>query len=374
MPWNDKPGGGSGGPWGGGGNGQGPWGGRGPSGGGRPPDLERFAAEAQDRLRRLFSGGSGGGRIVAIGLLVVLFLWIVSGFYIVRPYEQGVVLRFGAYVETTQPGLHYHWPTPFETVLTPSVTFVNRTDIGFDQDAGRLGVRDKPEESLMLTGDENIVDVNLQVQWVVKDARANLFNIRDPEQTVKSAAESAIREVVGRTPIAQALAEGRHQVETDTEQLLQTVLDSYAAGIHVEQVQLQRSDPPEQVLESFRDVQRARTDEESYRNEAEAYRNDVVPKARGEAQQVIQDAEAYKAQVVARAKGDADRFVSVLTAYRAAKDVTAERLYIEAMEQVLRNSNKVVIDRQAAGVVPYLPLSPPGNPPNSTVVTGQAPR
>jgi membrane protease subunit HflK len=371
MPWSDKPGG-SGGPWGGG-NGSGPWG-RGPSGGGRPPSLDQVLADLQARLRNLFGGGAGGFRIAGIALLALLFFWVISGFYRVLPDEQGVVLRFGAYVETTPPGLHYHWPTPFERVLTPSVTFVNRTDIGFDQDSGRGAPRDKPEEALMLTGDENIVDINLQVQWLVKDAREYLFNIRNPEQTVKSASESAIREVIGRTPIANALAEGRHKVELDTQELLQTVLDSYGAGIQVTQVQLQKSDPPEQVLEAFRDVQRARTDQESYRNEAEAYRNDVVPRARGEAQQIVQDAEAYKNQIVAKARGDADRFTSVLTAYRASKEITAQRLYLETMEQVLRNANKIVIDKSAAGVVPYLPLPPPGSSPPGTVVTGVNPK
>ncbi|HLY53995.1 MAG TPA: FtsH protease activity modulator HflK, partial [Stellaceae bacterium] len=309
MPWSDKPGG-SGGPWGGGGNGQGPWGGRGPSGGGRPPNIEDLTASARDWLRRLFSGGSGGGKIIIGILAVIVLLWAASGFYRVLPDEQGVVLRFGGYSETTQPGLHYHLPTPIEEVLTPSVTTVRFTNVGFDQETGRA--RDLPEESLMLTGDENIIDINLQVQWLVKDARAYLFNIRDPERTVKSASESAIREVIGHTAIAAAMAEGRHQVETDTQSLLQTVLDSYGAGVQITQVQLQKADPPEQVLEAFRDVQRARTDKESLTNEAEAYSNDVVPKARGEAQQIIQDAQAYKAQVVAKAHGDADRFTSVL--------------------------------------------------------------
>ncbi len=177
---------------------------------------------------------------------------------------------------------------------------------------------------------------------------------------MKSAAESAIRDIVGRTPIAAVLAEGRHQVEIDTEQLLQTTLDSYGAGIQITQVQLQKVDPPVQVIEAFRDVQRARTDQERVRNVAEAYHNDLVPRARGEAAQIEQDAEAYKQQVVAKAQGDADRFISVLTAYRASKDVTAERLYLETMEQVLKRANKVLIDRSAAGVVPYLPLPPPG--------------
>jgi membrane protease subunit HflK len=374
MPWSDKSGGGSGGgPWGGG-NGQGPWGGRGP-GGGTPPNLEHLAAEAQARLRHLFSGGGSGGRIVLIAVAVaVLALWGASGFYRVLPDEQGVVQRFGAYAETTQPGLHYHLPLPIETVQMPKVTFVNKTEIGVGPQGSRGSASENLQEALMLTGDENIVDINLSVFWVIKDARDFLFNIRNPEQAVKAASEAAIREVVGRTAIASVLAEGRHLVETDTQTLTQSILDSYGAGIEVTQVQLQKVDPPMQVIDSFRDVQRARTDKESLSNQAEAYHNDIVPKARGEASQIVQDAEAYKQQVVAKAQGDTERFISVLNAYRAAKDVTAQRLYIETMEQVLRNANKILIDKSAAGVVPYLPLPAVGSGQTGTVVTGQVPR
>jgi membrane protease subunit HflK len=357
MPWNEK-GGGGGGPWGGNG-GPGPWGGGGPSSGGnrggRPPNIEDLLKRGQDGFRNMFGGGSG--RIAGVAALVVIGLWLASGIYFVSPDEQGVVLRFGAFQETTQPGLHYHLPLPVETVYRPKVTRVNRTEVGVaNEGSGRNATRQElPEEALMLTGDENIVDINLSVFWVIKDARAYLFNIRNPEASVKSAAEAAIREVVGRTPIASVLAEGRGQVETDTQLLLQKILDSYGAGITITQVQLQKVDPPDPVIEAFRDVQRARTDMESARNEAEAYHNDIVPRARGEAEQIEQNAGAYKQEVTARAQGDAQRFLSVLNAYRAAKDVTAERLYLETMEQVLKNANKVLIDK-SAGVLPYLPL------------------
>jgi membrane protease subunit HflK len=375
MPWNEK--GGGGGPWGGNG-GPGPWGGGPSSGGnrgGQPPNIEDLLKRGQDNFRNLMSGG--GGRIAAIAVLAIVGLWLASGIYLVSPDEQGVVLRFGAYQETTQPGLHYHWPTPVESVYRPKVTRVNRTEVGVaNEGSGRGSVRQElPEEALMLTGDENIVDINLSVFWIIKDARAYLFNIRNPEASVKSAAEASIREVVGRTLIASVLAEGRGQVEADTQILLQKILDSYGAGITVTQVQLQKVDPPDPVIEAFRDVQRARTDMESARNEAEAYHNKIVPEARGEAEQIEQNAGAYKQELIARAQGDAQRFLSVLNAYRAAKDVTAERLYLETMEQVLKNANKVLIDK-SAGVMPYLPLpglSPARPQPAAPTPTAPAP-
>jgi membrane protease subunit HflK len=368
MPWKDQ-GGGGGGPWGGG-NGQGPWG-RGPGGGSRgpqPPNVEELIRRTQERLKRLLPGG-GGGRIALAIAVAVLLLWAATGIYRVGPDELGVIQRFGAYRETTVPGLHYHLPAPIETVQTPKVTLVNRTEIGI---AGENSVRgstrqELPEEALMLTGDENIVDINLTVLWVIKNAQDYLFKIRNPEQAVKSAGEAAIREIVGRTPIASVLAEGRGKVETDTQALLQTILDSYDAGVQVTQVQLQKVDPPRDVIESFRDVQSAQTDRDRAKNEAEAYHNNVVPRARGEAEKIEQAAGAYKQQVVAGAEGDAQRFISVLNAYRAAKDVTAERLYLEAMEQILKKATKVLIDKSVSGVVPYLPLpglAPPRLPPS----------
>jgi membrane protease subunit HflK len=262
-----------------------------------------------------------------------------------------------------EPGLNYHLPNPIEKVLTPSVTRVNRTEIGYRNAEGTAVrgavTRQVPEEALMLTGDENIVDINFAVFWVIKDAKAYLFNIRGPDATVKSAAESAMREVIGETPIAQALAEGRGKIETDTHTLLQAILDLYRAGIGVTQLQLLKVDPPGPVIDAFRDVQRALADRERLRNEAEAYRNDIIPRARGDAVRITQEAEAYRQEIIARAQGDADRFVSVYRAFKAAQDVTIERLYLETMEEVLRNSNKVIIDKSAqggTGVLPYLPL------------------
>jgi membrane protease subunit HflK len=333
----------------------------------------------QDRFRRTMPGGFGTGTGIAVIIIVLAVLWLASGFYRVLPDEVGVVLRFGAYNRKTDPGLNYHLPTPIETVLLPSVTHINRIEIGYrSNELHGGGNRQIPEEGLMLTGDENIVDINFTVFWLVKDAQAYLFNIRGSEGTVKSAAESAMREVVGETPIAQALAEGRGKIETDTQHLLQQILDSYHAGIEITQVQLAKVDPPTPVIDAFRDVQRALADRERLRNEAEAYRNDILPKARGAAVQVRQDAEAYKAEIVARATGDADRFIAVYRAYKVAKDVTVERLYLETMEEILKNSSKVIIDKPAegqSGVLPYLPL--PNllhtTPPAAPAASGNAP-
>jgi membrane protease subunit HflK len=367
-PWGSGPRGGRGGGEGGGGGGGGPWGGgRGGNGSGPPrgpgpfpPNFEDLLRRGQDRFRRLLPGGYGAGAGIAVVVLVIIAIWLASGFYRVLPDEVGVVLRLGAYDRMTQPGLNYHLPVPIETALTPSVTRVNRVEVGYRTGEATIrGERQVPEEALMLTGDENIVDINFAVFWVIKDARAYLFNIRDPDATVKSAAESAMREIVGQTPIAQALAEGRGRIEADTQKLLQRILDSYGAGIEITQVQLLKVDPPAEVIDAFRDVQRALADRERLRNEAESYRNEILPKARGQAVQIRQDADAYHAEIVARSQGDADRFIAVYKAYKAAEDVTAERLYIETIEEILKNSNKVILDRALEGqngILPYLPL------------------
>jgi membrane protease subunit HflK len=272
------------------------------------------------------------------------------------------VLRFGAYDRKAEPGLNYHLPTPIEEAFTPKVTRVNRTEIGFraNTETGGRGQRtgEIPEEALMLTGDENIVDINFTVFWVIKNAEDYLFNIRKPEETVKVAAESAMREVIGHTEIASAFAEGRGKIETDTHSLLQQILDAYQSGIEVTQVQLQKVDPPAPVIDAFRDVQSAKIDLQRLVNEAQAYRNDVVPRAHGDASRIVQEAEAYRQQVVRQAEGEASRFLSVYQSYKAAEDVTARRLYIETMESILKGTNKVILDKAASGsgVLPYLPL------------------
>ena len=367
MPWQNQ---GGGGPWGGGGGGGGPWGSGGNSGGpkspwgrgpgGMQPDLEDILRKGQDRMRRIFPGGVGGARGVGFAVLIGLLLWFASGFYRVAPDEQGVVLRFGQWVRTASPGLNYHLPRPIESVLTPNVTRENRIEIGFRSADGTRGgaKRDVLDESLMLTGDENIVDIDFVVFWRVKDAGQFLFNNRQPEATVKAAAEAALREAVGQKPIQTVLTEGRAQIETQTVELLQRLLDEYKAGIEIRQVQMLEVDPPSQVVDAFNEVQRARADKERLRNEADAYRNDVVPRARGEAEKLIQEARASREEVVARATGDANRFMAIYEAYKVNKDVTTQRIYLETLEEILKGAQKVVIDKSStgSGVLPYLPL------------------
>jgi len=277
----------------------------------------------------------------------------------VLPDEQGVVLRFGKFVSTTQPGLNYHIPYPVETVLTPKVTKVNRIDVGFRSasDSGRTsGIDDVSEESLMLTGDENIVNIDFSVFWVIKDAGQFLFKIQSPVETVKAAAETAMREVVAKSKLQSILTEGRSKIEIETQDIAQSLLDEYESGIQITQVQTQKADPPDEVIDAFRDVQAARADMERAKNEAEAYQNDVIPRARGEAAKILQEAEAYKKQVVAEAEGEASRFLAIYNEYAKAKQVTQERMYLETMEKVLADIDKVIIDKKAGGVVPYLPL------------------
>ena len=342
-----------------------PGGGGGPSGNGsgtrrEPPSLDDLIKKFQKNINKFSGGKSGGSKPIILGLIVILGLYIASGLYRVLPDEQGVVLRFGKYVHTTQPGLHYHLPLPFERALTPKVTKVNRVDVGFRpaSDSGRTsGVGNVPEESLMLTGDENIVDINYSVFWVIKDAKKFLFNIQSPVETVKAISETAMREVIAKNEIQTILTEGRSNVEIEVQEIIQEILDEYGSGIQITQVQTQQADPPAQVIDAFRDVQAARADRERSKNEAEAYANDVIPRARGEAEQVLQQAEAYKKEVVAKAEGEASRFLAIYNEYKNAKQVTQERMYLETMEKVLADIDKVIIDKNSgAGVVPYLPL------------------
>ena len=346
---------------------QSPWGS--PPGGGNggfrrgttPPDIDEIVKKIQNTINKFTGGGKGGSKPILFGLIILAILWALSGLYRVLPDEQGVVLRFGKFVNTTQPGLNYHFPFPIETALTPKVTKVNRIDIGFrsERDSGFTsgGVADVPEESLMLTGDENIVNIDFSVFWVIKDAGKFLFKIQDPQGTVKAAAETAMREVIARSEIQPILTEGRSVIETDTEVIIQEILDEYNSGIQITQVQTQKADPPDQVIDAFRDVQAARADMERSKNEAEAYANDVIPRARGEAAKILQAAEAYKKQVVAKAEGEASRFLSIYNEYAQAKQVTQERMFLETMEKVLADINKIIIDKNAgSGVVPYLPL------------------
>jgi membrane protease subunit HflK len=299
----------------------------------------------------------GGGKLLILGLII---LWLASGIYIVEPDEAGVVQRFGAYAYQTGPGAHYHLPFPIETVTTPKTSEVRRAEVGFrssERDPDQ--VRGVPDEALMLTGDENIVSVQFIVQYQLKDPVAYLFNLSQQTETVKNAAEAAMREVVGYNKIDSALTTGKLEIQNDTRDLLQEILDIYSSGIQVVAVQLQDVHPPDEVIDAFKDVASAREDKSRFINEAEAYRNDLLPKARGEAATIINAAQGYKESTILRAKGEAARFNEVLAEYRKAKDVTRRRLYIETMEKVFANPNleKVIMTDKASGrVVPYLPL------------------
>jgi modulator of FtsH protease HflK len=364
MPWSNQ----GGGPWGSGGS-KGPWGSGPQSSGPTPPDLEDLLRRSQDRLKGILPGGNLGGRGVVLIVLAAVVVWGFSGFFRVEPDELGVVLRFGKYIRDAKPGLNYHLPYPVESVLTPKVTVVQPIHIGMRliEDPRRgTQVRDVPEESLMLTGDENIVDVDFTVFWVVKTGGAGefLFNIQNPQGTVKAVAESAMREVVGRSEIQAILTGARQATETGVHELMQKTLDNYQSGIQITQVQMQKVDPPAQVIDSFRDVQAARADLERAQNEAQTYANRVVPEARGRAAQVTQSAEAYREQTVADARGRAARFTKVLDEYKKAPDVTRQRLYLETMERVFGAIDKVIIDQgngqpgvSGSGVVPVLPLN-----------------
>ena len=343
-----------------------PWGSVPPSGGGQgnggpPPDFDDFIGRFQDRLRNLLPGFlKGKGFIVLFIVLIVLFIVPTIGFR-VQTAEQGVVLRFGEWVRTSPQGFNLKLPFPIERVTIVNVSEVNRVDIGFrspeTQDRRTTTVA-LLGESLMLTGDENIVDIAFTVFWKVDNAKNYLFNIQSPQSiTVKEMAESVMREIIGKTRIQVALTEGRGDIQTAAREKLQQVLDSYGAGILITEVKLERVDPPARVIDSFRDVQAAEADKERFQNEAEAYANSIVPEARGRAVRLIQEAEAYREQVIARATGEAARFIAVYDQYAKAKDVTRKRIYLETMEEVLAGMNKIIIDEGAGtGVVPYLPL------------------
>ena len=368
MPWNNQGGGNNGGgPWGqggggggsGSGGGGGPWG-QGGGGGGQPPqDIDAIIRQGRDAWRRMMpGGGASSGRTLTLLVLVFGLIWAATGFYRVNPQQQGVVLRFGEWVRTSPPGLHYHLPFPIESVLTPEVTSDNRIEIGFRDVSGNSSSRrDIADESQMITGDENIVDIDFVVFWRIADAGQYLFNLAEPDQTIKVTAEAVMREIIGRTAIQTALTEGRQDIQVQARQQLQDLLNEYGAGVRVRDVQLLAVDPPADVIDAFNEVQRARQDRDRLKNEAEAFSNDVVPRARGEAAKLVSEAEAYQAEVVNRASGDASRFDQIFQAYLKDKAVTKERIYIETVEEIFSNVDKIIIDSEAgSGVVPYLPL------------------
>jgi modulator of FtsH protease HflK len=327
-----------------------------------PDDMEDLAKKFQDGLKNMFGGSSKTPDVkkpITLFIIGAIAVWALSGFYRVDADEQGVVLRFGKYTNMTQPGLNYHLPFPIESVMTPKVSKVNRIDVGFrsSNEGSRGAIGDIKEESAMLTGDENIVDINYSVFWVIKDASKYLFNIQDPIGTIKVVAETAMREVIAKKKIQTILTQGRAEIEIEVQKIMQQILDSYNSGVDITQVQAQKSDPPAQVIDSFRDVQAAKADKERAQNEAEAYANDIIPRARGEAAKIVQEAEGYKKEVVAQAEGEASRFIAIYNEYAKAKTVTQERMYLETMEKVLSGVNKIIIDKQSgSGVVPYLSL------------------
>lgn len=328
---------------------------------GTGPDAEAMISALQAKLRSFFS--EGGWQRYFFILLIILGLWLASGFYRIEQGQIGLPLIFGKYTGLQKPpGLNYNLPRPIGQVFKVDVERSRRQEIGYrgTADVGRVGTdgRDVPEESLMLTGDQNIVDIDLAVLWKIKDPELYVFNIRDPEATVKIAAESAIREVVGQSSFDRAVTDGRAEIETRTRDVLQDLLDSYGAGIEIETIDMQKSDPPEPVIDSFNDVQRARQDLDRLRNEAEAYANTIIPQARGEAEQLIRQAEGYRERLIKEAEGEAARFVSIYESYRLSPEVTRRRLYLETIAEIFGKSDKIIIDEAAGGtgVIPYLPL------------------
>ena len=335
-----------------------PWG----SGGGQePPDLDMLLRRAQDNFRHVMPGQDGSGKLAIFGFLVLLALWLASGLYVVNPGENAVIQRFGAWTRTqAEPGLGYHLPVPLETAQILKVQEIRKMTIGFIDIGGRgaSARRDMPEESLMLTADRNIVDLELVIQWNIKSAEDFVFNIQDQENTIKKVAESAVREVVGQTNMFAIITTGRQTVADKTKEILQQNLDQYHSGVNITGVLIEKAEVHPDVQSAFQDVQSAKQDAEDTQNRADAYREDILPKARGQATQMLQEAAAYKQTAVDRAKGDAERFNAVYEAYLSGKDVTKERLYIEAMEDVLKSAQKVILDSDKAnGVLPYLPLN-----------------
>lgn len=355
MPWN-QPGSG----------GKDPWGQpRGPKG---PPDLDEIIKNLQERVGGLFGGRGGNGARrggtqmpgkFGIMLIAILLLgaWIASGIYKVDQGETGVVLQFGEYKEVKSAGLRWHFPSPIETVEIIDVQKINTVEVGYRQSARSRQGTNVPREALMLTADENIIDIQFAIQYNIKDPRDLLFQVADPtDVVVRGATESAVREIVGRNTMDFVLTEGRGDVAARTKVLLQEILDRYQTGINIIAVEMQNAQPPAEVKAAFDDAVKAREDEERIKNNAQAYANDIIPRARGAAARVMQEAEAYKASVIARSQGEASRFAQVLTEYHKAPEVTRERLYLESIEQVLSNSSKLMIDQQGGNNVIYLPL------------------
>ncbi|HRQ60284.1 MAG TPA: FtsH protease activity modulator HflK [Alphaproteobacteria bacterium] len=377
MPWEKKSNQGKGGngggknPWGKspGNDHQNQWGGMGGGGnGGEPPDIDEMLRRAQQNLRTVFPGGMSHFKIAGLAFIAVAVLWLASGFYVVNPGEHAVIQRFGAWSRTqAEPGLGYHLPVPLETATILNVQQIRKMSIGYAEGFSRTGAsarQDVPEESLMLTSDRNIVDLDMVIQWSIKSSEDFLFNIQDPEATIKKVAESAIREVVGQSAMFPIITTARDAVAKNARAIIQQNLDQYKSGVNITGVLIERAEVHPDVQSAFQDVQSAKQDAEDVQNRAEAYREDILPKARGRAIQMVQDAEAYKQSTVARSTGDAQRFNDIYESYLTGQDVTKERIFIETMESVLKNAEKIILDQPSgsgSGVVPYLPLNELGN-------------
>lgn len=331
---------------------------------GGPPDLDEMLRNFNRKLNSLFgrkggAGGAGGaaapqgfGTSIGLVMVIVLLVWIASGFYIVDPSSRGVVLRFGRYVDTTQPGPRWHMPYPIESAEVVSLSQVRTVEIGY-----RDNVKNKMlKESLMLTADENIIDIQFAVQYYLKDVKDYLFNNRNPDENVRQAAETAIREIVGKNNMDTVLYQDRGPVETAMTKLIQEILDRYKTGILVSKVTLQNAQPPEQVQAAFDDAVKAGQDRERQKNEGQAYANDVIPRASGTAARLIQESQGYKQSVIANAEGDISRFKQILVEYEKAPAVTRERMYLDMMQQVMGNVSKVMVDQKNGNSLLYLPL------------------
>jgi membrane protease subunit HflK len=324
--------------------------------------FDDFSKKISDNFKKIFSenpNDKAPKSIIGLVVLGIVFVWLSFGIYKVDSTENAAVLYFGKFYKIATPGLNYYIPYPFGQVIKKNVTNVNTEEFGFSSHSKKSNNRNFDAESLMLTGDENIVDIEFQVQWQISDIKAFTFNIVEPNLSIRKSAESAMREIIARTPIASALSDGKNKIEEETKVLLQEILDYYGAGIRVASVQLRRVDPPLQVIDAFRDVQTAKADKEKEINQAQAYANDIIPRARGAASQMKEQSEAFAQEVISNAQGEAGRFLSIYKQYQGSKQVTKRRIYLETMEKIYRDADKVFIDKGTAksGVTPYFPLN-----------------
>lgn len=356
MSWNEP-----------GGNKKDPWSGR--EGAKGPPDLDEIMRSLEARLAGLFGGrssGSGGNnspvRTIGIIAVIAIGLWGLMGVYLVDEGSRGVLTRFGAYIDTAMPGLHWHFPPPIEKVEVVNIDQQRFVEIGYRSGGRQQSLGSVPKEALMLTEDENIIDIRLAVQYQIKDPRAYLFNVAEPDATLKQVIESAQRAVIGKNTMDYVLTEGRGRIPDEIKSEIQQTLDQYRTGIRVSNVSLVDAQPPDEVQSAFEDAIKAREDEQRLKNEAEAYANEVVPKARGSAARLMEESEAYKQRAISRAEGESSRFLRLLMEYEKAPEVTRERMYLDAIQEVLADTGTVLVDLKGSNNVLYLPLDKLGKP------------